>query len=116
MFACHKTVEGKDAACAGWLAQVGTAHPQIRLELALGQLEPSRLDPRGEGIEGHESLFDSVQEAAEHDLVLQTRCKHCDEIICRVDKGWAEQDTYDQVCWASEDGSHVPGTTEKRVL
>lgn len=38
LFACHKTKEGAELACAGWLAVEGLDHLNIRLALATGQL------------------------------------------------------------------------------
>ncbi len=38
LFACHKSREGKEIACAGWLAMVGHRHPQVRLAVLLKRL------------------------------------------------------------------------------
>jgi hypothetical protein len=48
MFACHKTAEGAEQACAGWLAAVGRKRIGVRAAVALGRLPVSVLDP-GEG-------------------------------------------------------------------
>jgi hypothetical protein len=45
LFACHKSREGKEIACAGWLAMVGHRHPQVRLAVLLKRLKPSALAP-----------------------------------------------------------------------
>lgn len=45
VFACHKTQEGRDVACAGWLAVAGPDHLGIRLAVATGRLPASALEP-----------------------------------------------------------------------
>ncbi|MEX5747468.1 DUF6283 family protein [Massilia sp. X63] len=45
LFACHKSREGKEIACAGWLAMVGHRHPQVRLAVLTKRLTPSTLEP-----------------------------------------------------------------------
>lgn len=48
LFACHKSTEGKDQACAGWLAVCGADHLAVRLAVATGRLPGEALAP-GEG-------------------------------------------------------------------
>jgi hypothetical protein len=48
IFACHLSAEGADFPCAGWLAAVGRAHPQVRLMVIDGALPSEALDP-GDG-------------------------------------------------------------------
>ncbi len=45
MFACHATPEGRETACAGWLAIEGHAHVGVRMAVATGRLDPSSLVP-----------------------------------------------------------------------
>lgn len=47
MFACHKTTEGHEVACAGWLATFGQHHMSVRLAVNLGALplEATRPQP-----------------------------------------------------------------------
>jgi hypothetical protein len=45
MFACHKSPEGAEQACAGWLAAVGYYHLGVRLAIATGRLDPRVLQP-----------------------------------------------------------------------
>lgn len=45
MFACHKTPEGGERACAGWLAAVGRQHIGVRLAVAMRRLPVEALDP-----------------------------------------------------------------------
>jgi hypothetical protein len=45
MFACHKSPEGREEACAGWLAVCGIEHLGVRLAVLTGQLEPEHLRP-----------------------------------------------------------------------
>lgn len=61
IFACHKSVEGRDEACAGWLATVGGEHLGIRLAVAMGRLSGGCLTPNT----GWPELFDSYEEMAE---------------------------------------------------
>lgn len=44
-FACHQSASGKEVACRGWLAQVGHAHPRVRLAVLRGELSPEALAP-----------------------------------------------------------------------
>lgn len=46
MFACHKTPEGREQPCAGWLAAVGREHIGVRVAVATGRLDPAALDPK----------------------------------------------------------------------
>jgi hypothetical protein len=43
MFACHKTAEGREIACAGWLAVVGHHHLGVRFAVAMGRLDAAVL-------------------------------------------------------------------------
>lgn len=47
-FACHKSKDGAEIACAGWLATVGNCHPGVRWAVSDGRLEASALKP-GQG-------------------------------------------------------------------
>ncbi|NDK24708.1 hypothetical protein FSY75_09505 [Streptomyces sp. TR1341] len=60
MFACHKTKEGRERACAGWLAAVGHRHIGVRLAVAQGRLPAEVLTPG----DGWPELFDSYEEMA----------------------------------------------------
>lgn len=46
MFACHKTPEGREQPCAGWLAAVGREHIGVRVAVATGRLDPAALDSK----------------------------------------------------------------------
>lgn len=46
LFACHQSKIGAEVRCAGWLAKVGHTHPNVRLSVAQGQLDPVHLAPR----------------------------------------------------------------------
>lgn len=48
LFACHKSPEQGERACAGWLAAEGANHPAVRLSVVLGDTPIEALDP-GEG-------------------------------------------------------------------
>lgn len=60
-FACHKTPEGEERACAGWLAVEGHAHVGVRLAVAMGRLPAEALEPGPDWPQ----LFGSFREMAE---------------------------------------------------
>jgi uncharacterized protein DUF6283 len=60
MFACHKTPDGQERACAGWLAVAGFAHLGVRLAVLTGRLDPAALAPG----QGWPELYGSYQEVA----------------------------------------------------
>lgn len=45
IFACHQSRVGAEFACAGWLSTVGHKHPQVRLAVFKGRLDPGALEP-----------------------------------------------------------------------
>lgn len=61
LFACHKTQEGRDAACAGWLAVAGYDNLGVRFAVVTGRLpaESLRLG------DGWPELYGSYEEMAE---------------------------------------------------
>jgi Family of unknown function (DUF6283) len=61
MFACHKSPEGREEACAGWLAVAGYEHIGVRLSVALGHLPAEALEPGDDWPD----LFASYEEMAE---------------------------------------------------
>ena len=60
MFACHKSPEGAERACAGWLAVAGYEHLGVRILLITGRLDASALTPGDDWPE----LFSSYEEMA----------------------------------------------------
>lgn len=60
MFACHKSPEGREEACAGWLAVAGYEHLGVRLAIAQRLLPASVLEPG----DGWPELFGSYSEMA----------------------------------------------------
>lgn len=46
LFACHQSKVGAEVHCAGWLAKVGRTHPNVRLSVVQGRLDPVHLAPR----------------------------------------------------------------------
>lgn len=60
MFACHKSPEGREEACAGWLAAVGHRHLGVRLAVMQGRLSAEMLTPGADWPE----LFDTYTEMA----------------------------------------------------
>jgi hypothetical protein len=61
LFACHKSPEGREEACAGWLAVAGYEHIGIRLAVIRGDLPAAALAPGDSWPE----LFESYAEMAE---------------------------------------------------
>lgn len=45
LFACHATPEGRETACAGWLAVEGVDHVMVRLAVAQCRLDADALVP-----------------------------------------------------------------------
>lgn len=64
LFACHKTPEGGERACAGWLAAEGANHPRVRLDVMMGAMPMEACSPGADWPD----LFATVREAAAHDL------------------------------------------------
>lgn len=60
MFACHKSTEGQEQACAGWLAVGGIEHIGVLLAVACGELPAKALNPG----EDWPPLFNSYTEMA----------------------------------------------------
>jgi len=60
MFACHMTHEGREQACAGWLAVAAHNHIGVRLAVATGRLPAQVLGPG----EDWPELFGSYDEMA----------------------------------------------------
>lgn len=60
MFACHKSPEGHEEACAGWLAVAGVEHLGVRMAVLTGRLEPEDLRPKP----GWPELFTTYDEVA----------------------------------------------------
>lgn len=60
LFACHKSPEGREEACAGWLAVCGVEHLGVRIAVLAGRIEPENLRPPG----GWPELYESYDEMA----------------------------------------------------
>lgn len=60
LFACHKTCEGREIACAGWLAVEGAGHVRVRLAVVQGDLDEAALAPGADW----PALFGSFDEMA----------------------------------------------------
>lgn len=61
MFACHKSPEGGEFACAGWLAVEGLNHIGVRVALAHGDLPREAMEPGADWPD----LYPSYEEMAE---------------------------------------------------
>lgn len=61
LFACHKSPDGAQEACAGWLAVMGYAHLGVRFAVVSGRLPAACLQPGDDWPE----LFDTYSEMAE---------------------------------------------------
>lgn len=64
LFACHKSIEGKDQVCAGWLAAVGHYSIQVRFLVSQGRLPGEALEP-GEGWPELHTDYESMRTAKE---------------------------------------------------
>lgn len=64
LFACHRTPEGGERACAGWLATEGANHPRVRLAVLCDQIPAAALTPGADWPD----LHPTVRTAAAHDL------------------------------------------------
>lgn len=60
MFACHMTPDGREHACAGWLAIEGRNHIGVRIAVVTGALDPSVLTPGP----GWPALYDTYADLA----------------------------------------------------
>lgn len=60
LFACHKTAEGQEQACAGWLATAGIEHLGVRLAVLTGRIPGEALNPG----EDWPELFNNYNEMA----------------------------------------------------
>lgn len=60
MFACHKSLEGREIACAGWLAVEGSGHVRVRLAVVRAEISIRALEPG----EGWPELYPSFAELA----------------------------------------------------
>jgi hypothetical protein len=60
MFACHKTEEGRDRACAGWLATAGGYHMTVRLAVVEGRIPGEMLRPGDDWPELYPTYEDMV--------------------------------------------------------
>lgn len=65
LFACHKTPEQGERACAGWLAVEGINHPSVRLSVAMGTLPVCSLEPGDDWPDLHGSFVETMR----HDLM-----------------------------------------------
>lgn len=65
LFACHKSPEEAERACAGWLAQEGVAHPVVRMAVLTGDLPSCSLTPGEDWPELHATFYETM----EHDLL-----------------------------------------------
>jgi hypothetical protein len=61
IFACHKSQEGSDRACAGWLATVGCEHIGIRMAVVTGRLPAEALSPGDDWPELYRSYEDMAE-------------------------------------------------------
>jgi hypothetical protein len=61
IFACHLSEEGRDRACAGWLAVIGVEHLGIRMAVATGRLPVAALAPKP----GWPALYEDYEAMAE---------------------------------------------------
>lgn len=65
MFACHKSAEGKEMPCAGWLAAVGVDSISVRYNVAVGAIPAEALEPGEHWPELHGSYDEMVEAKVE---------------------------------------------------
>ena len=56
VFACHKTPEGRDSACVGYLLRDGMNNFRVRLAVIRGEVKPARLRAAGPLYENFEEM------------------------------------------------------------
>lgn len=61
MFACHKTPDGKERACAGWLVVAGLDHLGVRLAIAQQRLAVADVTPADDW----PALYDTYEQMAQ---------------------------------------------------
>lgn len=65
MFACHKTPEGQERACAGWLAVAGWSNIAVRIAVLFCTLPREALQPGRDWPELFESFEEMVERQAD---------------------------------------------------
>lgn len=60
LFACHKSIDGAEMPCAGWLAAVGIESIPVRLLVSFGEIPSEALRPGPDWPD----LFESYEEMA----------------------------------------------------
>jgi hypothetical protein len=76
MFACHKTPDGGERACAGWLVREGVNHPRIRLAVMTGEIPACALESGEDWPETHEDFVAT----RDHDLSGSVVPVDCEEV------------------------------------
>lgn len=71
MFACHQSVVGDEAACAGWLAVEGYQHLGVRYAISVRRLDPAALRPGADW----PPLWSSFDEMVEHMAGEEGACR-----------------------------------------
>lgn len=61
LFACHKSQEGSELPCAGWLAAVGYYSISVRVNVSLGAIPAEALRPGADWPELHETYEEMVE-------------------------------------------------------
>lgn len=54
-FACHQSKVDHEFYCAGWLAQVGNCHPNVRIDVRFGVIPEDALAPKEDWPELHDT-------------------------------------------------------------
>lgn len=85
MFACHKTAQGREVACAGWLAIEGVNHPAVRIAVLQERLDPDTLTPAP----GWPELYTSFAEMAEANGAGPATPATCRELTAQPESGAA---------------------------
>lgn len=66
LFACHQSQgPGEEVVCAGWLATVGNAHPNVRIGVVNGSIPVEALTPGEDWPELHETFAEVIEKLRE---------------------------------------------------
>lgn len=82
LFACHKTPDGRETACAGFLAVEGWSNLSVRMAVIDGRLDPAALEPGPDWpalYESYEELHqvNSADAVAEHQRLTGPHTLDC---------------------------------------
>lgn len=86
LFACHKTPDGRETACAGWLAVEGWNNVPVRMAVLDGRLDPAALVPDDDWpplYPSYEALADANSGEGDGPTLACFRGEHSDDCDSR---------------------------------